>query len=183
MTVNCHPRLILQPHSVILPVPSLVAGVVCGFRCRCVASATSCLGGGQARPARPERARSPVKLGMTGRKPGKDGAAVTGRAHAAGRGRPLRAAGATRRGTARAGSPAPHRAPRSLPLLSLLWPPPQRPAAADSRLRASLSSRPAPASCRNHPSLSFWRAVSFTGDRARSGRAGHACPPSGQGAT
>ena len=143
-------RLMRYQHFVILPVVSLGAGVVYGFGVG-IWPTTPRLEGGQAWPARPERARSPLNHGMIGRKPG-ERRCGSHRACACG---VTRQAAAGRRGCPPwyhwAGSPAQHSAPCNLPLSSLLWPPPQRPATADSRPRANLGSHPAPASCRNHP--------------------------------
>ena len=100
-----------------------VAGseLACGFWCRYLAS-DGARGRRDAWPARPGRARSPVKARMAGRNPELVVAAVTGRAHAASRGARLQAAGAARRGTAgRDPQPGLHsrrRAPASLPLRS-----------------------------------------------------------------
>jgi hypothetical protein len=70
-------------------------------------------------------------------------------------------------------------APRSRqPAAAILpWPAPRRPAAAGPHPSGKLSSCPAPTSCRNHASRSFWPASAVTGDRARPGRADHASPP------
>jgi len=141
-------------------------------------------GGQEAWPPRPGRARSPVKARHGREKTGTGGCG----SHRAGARGESRCAAAGRRGCppwyrrpeiAQPGLHFPCRAPGSLPLTSLLWPSPRRPAAAGPHPSGKLSSCPAPTSCRNHPSRSFRPAAAFTGDRARPGRAGHVSRPPG----